>query len=252
MELDGVDAPAARAIVEAALDRTGAGWLDPDDVAAVLSAYGIAMPKSAVATSADDAVAQAEAMFGPVVLKVISDSALHKSDVGGVILNVEGERAVREAFGAVTAAVEDSEGVLIQQYVEGGHEILIGMTEDPNFGPLIVFGLGGVFVELIGDVTFRIHPLTDIDAAEMISEVKSSKLLDGYRGGAAGDVPAVRDALLRVSALVADLPEIMEMDMNPVKVAEPGRGLSVVDARIKVRPVEGPWLPSRRDLLSEL
>jgi acetyltransferase len=94
--------------------------------------------------------------------------------------------------------------------------------------------------------------LTDLDAGEMISEVKSAQLLDGYRGGAAGDVPAVREALLRVSALVADLPEIVEMDMNPVKVAEPGRGLSVVDARIKVRPVKGAYLPSRRDVLAEL
>ncbi len=252
VELDGVDAAVARAAVEAALDRDSTGWLDPDEVATVLGAYGLAMPQSAVAESADDAVAKAAAMSGPVVLKVISEAALHKSDVGGVVLNVEGEAAVRDAYDAVTSAVADPEGALIQQYVEGGHEVLIGMTEDPNFGPLIVFGLGGVFVELIGDVAFRIHPLTDIDAAEMISEVKSSQLLAGYRGGAAGDVPAVEDALLRVSALVADLPEIVEMDLNPVKVAEPGRGLSVVDARIKVRPVVGTWLPSRRDVLSEV
>ncbi len=126
------------------------------------------------------------------------------------------------------------------------------MTEDPNFGPLVVFGLGGVFVELIGDVAFRIHPLTDLDTAEMIDEVRSARLLAGYRGGAAGDIGAVREALMRVSALVADVPEIMEMDLNPVKVAEPGKGLSVVDARIRVRPVVGAWLPSRRDVLSEL
>lgn len=252
VDLDGIDAPAARAIVESALDRDGAGWLDPDQVEAVLGAYGLAMPQSTVVNSIEDAVAKAAAMPGPVVLKVISDSALHKSDVGGVVLNIEGETAIRDAYLAVTSAVDDPDGVLIQQYVEGGHEVLIGMTEDPSFGPLIVFGLGGVFVELIGDVAFRIHPLTDLDAAEMIGEVKSAQLLDGYRGGAPGDVPAVRDALLRVSALVADLPEIVEMDMNPVKVAEPGNGLSVVDARIKVRPVVGAWLPSRRDLLSEL
>ena len=202
--------------------------------------------------SVDEAIAAAAGLGGPVVLKVISDSALHKSDVGGVVLNVEGDDEVREAYSAVTAAVDDADGVLIQQYVEGGHEVLIGMTEDPNFGPLLVFGLGGVFVELIGDVAFRIHPLTDLDAAEMIDEVKSAQLLAGYRGGPAGDVPAVREALLRVSALVADLPEIVEMDMNPVKVAEPGSGLSVVDARIKVRPVTGAWLPSRRDVLAEL
>ncbi|MGA9597407.1 MAG: acetate--CoA ligase family protein, partial [Acidimicrobiia bacterium] len=159
---------------------------------------------------------------------------------------------IRDAYDAVTAAVDDAQGVLVQQYVEGGHEVLIGMTEDPSFGPLIVFGIGGVFVELIGDVAFRIHPLTDLDAAEMIKEVKAAKLLLGYRGGPAGDVPAVQDALLRVSELVADLPEIVEMDMNPVKVAEPGNGLSVVDARIRVRPVKGPYLPSRRDVLAEL
>jgi acetyl coenzyme A synthetase (ADP forming)-like protein len=252
VQLDGIDIAAARTIVDEALQRNGGGWLDPDEVEAVLGAYGLAMPGSAVVQSADEAVQQAAAMAGPVVLKVISDSALHKSDVGGVILDVEGDDDVRDAFAAVTAAVDDPDGVLVQQYVEGGHEVLIGMTEDPNFGPLIVFGLGGVFVELIGDVSFRIHPLTDVDAAEMISEVKSAKLLAGYRGGPAGDVPAVEDALLRVSALVADLPEIVEMDMNPVKVAEPGRGLSVVDARVKVRPVSGTWLPSRRDLLSEL
>ena len=101
-------------------------------------------------------------------------------------------------------------------------------------------------------MAFRIHPLTDLDAAEMIGEVKSAQLLAGYRGGPAGDVPAVQEALLRVSALVADVPEIIEMDMNPVKVDEPGKGLSVVDARIKVRPVPGAWLPSRRDVLAEL
>ena len=252
VELDGIDKAAAREVVTRSLEEDGAGWLDPDDVEALLRAYGLAMPRSAIVTSADDAVAAAGDFGGPVVLKVISESALHKSDVGGVVLDIEGERQVREAYAAVTAAVPDSEGVLVQQYVEGGHEVLIGMTEDPNFGPLIVFGLGGVFVELIGDVAFRIHPLTDLDAAEMIDEVKSAQLLAGYRGGPAGDVPAVREALLRVSALVADVPEIVEMDMNPVKVDEPGKGLSVVDARIKVRPVLGAWLPSRRDVLAEL
>jgi acyl-CoA synthetase (NDP forming) len=250
--MDGINAAAARTVVGGALQRQGAGWLDPDEVEAVLGSYGLAMPKSVVAASVDQAVTAADAMAGPVVLKVISESALHKSDVGGVVLNIEGAAAIRGGYAAVTSAVPDPQGVLIQEYVEGGHEVLIGMTEDPNFGPLIVFGLGGVFVELIGDVAFRIHPLTDLDAVEMIGEVKSAQLLAGYRGGAAGDVAAVQDALLRISALVADLPEIVEMDLNPVKVAEPGNGLSVVDARIKVRPVEGAWLPSRRDVLSEL
>ena len=252
VEIDGIDVDAARKVIDAATERNGGGWLEPDEVEAVLAAYGLSMPLSGVASNVDEAVAMAAEMGGPVVLKVISDSALHKSDVGGVALNIEGDSEIREAFAAVTTAVDDADGALVQQYVEGGHEVLIGMTEDPNFGPLLVFGLGGVFVELIGDVAFRIQPLTDVDAREMINEVKSSQLLAGYRGGPAGDVPAVRDALLRVSRLIGDLPEIVEMDLNPVKVAEPGSGLSVVDARIKVRPVAGTWLPSRRDVLSEL
>jgi acetyl coenzyme A synthetase (ADP forming)-like protein len=252
VELDGIDSVAARTIVEQALSEDGDGWLDAEHVEGVLRAYGLAMPRSEIVSSVEEAVQSAAGMGGPVVLKVISDAALHKSDVGGVVLNVEGDIAVSDAYTSVVGSVDSAEGVLVQQFVEGGHEVLIGMTEDPNFGPLIVFGLGGVFVELIGDVAFRIHPLTDLDAAEMINEVKSAQLLTGYRGGAPGDVAAVQDALLRVSALVADLPEIVEMDLNPVKVAEPGSGLSVVDARIKVRRVEGAWLPSRRDVFSEL
>ncbi len=180
----------------------------------------------------------------------MSPSALHKSDVGGVALDVSGADAITEAFAAVTAAVPDPEGVLVQEFVPGGHEVLIGMTEDPNFGPLIVFGLGGVFVELIGDVAFRINPVTDVDAREMISEVKSARLLDGYRGGPAGDVDAVTETILRISMLVDDVPEIAEMDLNPVKVAEPGQGVSVVDGRMRVRPVVGSWLPSRRDIIA--
>jgi acetyl coenzyme A synthetase (ADP forming)-like protein len=251
-EFPDADVAAAEQIVGAALQRDGGGWLEPDEVAAVLRAYGLRMPRSVTATSEDEAVAAAAAFAGPAVLKVVSATVLHKSDVGGVALNVLGEDAVRAAYHEVVATAPDATGVLVQEYIAAGHEILIGMTEDPSFGPLIGFGLGGVFVELIGDVSFRINPLTDVDAADMVEEVKSARLLHGYRGDPPGDVPAVYDALLRVSTLVADVPEIAEMDLNPVKVGEPGRGITVVDARIRVRPVEGPWLPSRRDVLSEL
>ena len=185
-------------------------------------------------------------------MKVISPSAVHKSDVGGVVLNVLGDEEVAAAYERVTNAVPDPEGVLVQEFVSGGHEILIGMVEDPNFGPLIVFGLGGVFVELIGDVAFRIHPLTDMDAREMIADVKSARLLEGYRGGEPGDIEAVVDALLRISALIEDLPEVFEMDLNPIKVGRPGAGVRVVDARIRVRPALGSWIPSRTDLPSSM
>lgn len=251
---DDIDRTVARTIVERAVvdaDESGA-WLDPDDVDAVLEAYGVTIPKARVVSTSDEAVAFAEEIDTPVVLKVIAPSAVHKSDVGGVALNLAGREAIAAAFDQVMAAVPDPEGVLVQEFVPGGHEVLIGMVEDPNFGPLIVFGLGGVFVELIGDVAFRIHPLTDVDARDMIGEVKSSKLLEGYRGGPAGDIEAVVETLLRVSALIEDLPEVLEMDLNPVKVGIPGDGVRIVDARIKVRPVVGSWIPSRTDLPSSL
>jgi acetyl coenzyme A synthetase (ADP forming)-like protein len=244
---------ARRALDEAIADVSPEGdWLDPDTVDAILVAYGLSIPKTAVVSSVDEAMRFANDVGGPVVLKVISPSAVHKSDVGGVVLNVSGDEEVAAAYERVVNAVPDPEGVLVQEFVSGGHEILIGMVEDPNFGPLIVFGLGGVFVELIGDVAFRIHPLTDIDAREMIADVKSARLLEGYRGGEPGDIEAVVDALLRISALVEDLPEVFEMDLNPIKVGQPGSGVRVVDARIRVRPALGSWIPSRTDLPSSM
>jgi acyl-CoA synthetase (NDP forming) len=122
------------------------------------------------------------------------------------------------------------------------------MTQDPNFGPLVVFGLGGIYVELLQDVAFRIHPLTDVDASEMIKEIKGSRLLDGYRNQPKGDVAALEEALLKVSGLIDAVPELVEMDLNPVKVLEPGGGVVVVDARMKIRAVEARKHPRMRDL----
>jgi acetyl coenzyme A synthetase (ADP forming)-like protein len=240
----------ARAVVTGALERAGGegGWLEPAEVEAVLDAYGLTQARSAVAASAEEAVAIAAEIEGPVVLKVISAEALHKSDIGGVELDVIGADDVSAAYGRVTDVVSDAEGALVQEFVAGGHEVILGMTEDPAFGPLLAFGLGGVFVELIGDVAFRIHPLTDLDIDEMIAEVKSARLLEGYRGNPAGDIAELRVAMQRLSQLVEEIPEISEMDLNPVKVLEPGEGIRVVDARMRVRPVEGPWVPSRKDV----
>jgi acyl-CoA synthetase (NDP forming) len=254
LHFDDIDKEGARRALDEALGSVDAEgeWLDPDVVDAILVAYGLSIPKTKVVASVEEAIRFAASTAGSVVLKVISPSAVHKSDVGGVVLDITGDDEVAEAYERVTNAVPDPEGVLVQEFVSGGHEILIGMVADPNFGPLIVFGLGGVFVELIGDVAFRIHPLTDTDAREMISDVKSARLLEGYRGGEPGDIDAVVDALLRISALIEDLPEVFEMDLNPVKVGRPGSGVRVVDARIKVKPVRGSWIPSRTDLPSSL
>jgi acetyl coenzyme A synthetase (ADP forming)-like protein len=239
-----------RALVDEALREIPpeGGWLDPDTVDAVLQAVGLRVPRSVVVGSSKEAMEVAAEFGGPAVLKVVSESALHKSDVGGVVLGVLGDAEVKAAYKKVTGAVKDAEGVLVQEYVEGGHEVLVGMTQDPNFGPLVVFGLGGIYVELLHDVAFRIHPLTDVDAAEMITEIKGSRLLDGYRNQPKGDVTALQDALLRVSGLISAVPELLEMDLNPVKVLEPGSGVVVVDARIKVGPIEARKHPRMRDL----
>jgi len=239
-----------REVVDAALDRIGeeGGWLEPDEVDTCLEASGLRTPVTKVASTPDEALAAAGDIGGPVVLKVISDEALHKSDVGGVVLDVEGEEAVRSGFDQVTGVVDSYDGVLVQEMIPGGHEVLIGMAQDPNFGPLVVFGLGGVYVELLKDVAFRLHPLTDVDAGEMVTETKGYKLLEGYRNTPEGDVPALLDALQRVSALISVMPELVEMDLNPVKVLPPGEGICVVDARMRVQRVEPRRMPAMRDL----
>ncbi len=247
---DDVDPDRARTVVESALGRLGGegGWLEPDDVAAVLEAFGLRLPVSGVADSEEEAVEIAADIGGPVVLKVVSETVVHKSDVGGVVVGVEGEEAVREAFRKVTAVAADAQGALVQEMIPGGQEVLVGMTEDPNFGPLIGFGLGGVFVEVLRDVAFRLTPLTDVDAAEMVRSIKGFRLLEGYRTTPPCDVDAAEEVLLRVSALAEALPEIREMDLNPVKLLDPGQGARVVDARIRVQAVEPGWVPDLRDL----
>ncbi|MEE9166783.1 MAG: GNAT family N-acetyltransferase [Candidatus Neomarinimicrobiota bacterium] len=249
-EFEDLDEESARSIVSEILSRLGeeGGWLQPDEVERLFASFGIPVPKSVVAATEDQAVEAAKKLGGPVAMKVVSPTSLHKSDVGGVALDVRSEESIRSKHKHLMSTVNDSEGVLIQEMVPGGHEILIGMTEDPSFGPLIVFGLGGVYVELMGDVAFRIHPLTDLDAAEMIEEIKSARLLHGYRSFPQGDIPAVRETLLRVSALVEAVPEIAEMDINPLKVLAPGEGVKAVDARIRIKPMRQGWSPELSDI----
>jgi len=250
MKLPAEAAAQIREVVDAALDRMGpdGGWLEPDEVNACLRGAGLRTPVTKVAASLQEAREAAGEIGGPVVLKVISDEALHKSDVGGVVLDVEGAQAVGAAFEQVTGVVSTYDGVLVQEMIQGGHEVLIGMAQDPNFGPLVVFGLGGVYVELLKDVAFRLHPLTDVDAREMMTETKGYRLLEGYRNNPEGDVEALQNALQRVSALISVMPELAEMDLNPVKVLPPGEGICVVDARMRVQHVEPGRMPQMRDL----
>jgi len=182
----------------------------PDEVAALGRSCGLPLVEGRVATTADEAVAAAEALGLPVVAKLVSRTLVHKTDLGGVQLNLRDAAAVRQAFASIRGALEAAgqedafEGVLVQPMLSGGVEIMAGMTEDPVFGPLIAFGLGGVHVEVLGDVVFRVAPLTDKDAHAMVQGIRGRKLLEGYRGHPPADEPALENMLLRLSRLVAE------------------------------------------------
>ncbi len=209
----------------------------------MLSAYRVALPETAVAATADEAAAIAKRVGFPVAIKLVSERITHKTDVGGVVLDVRDEDEVREAFDAIhwrlreKGLADDMDGVSVQPMIRDGIETIVGVTRDPSFGPLLLFGLGGVQVELLKDVVLRVAPLTDLDARAMIHGIKGAKLLAGYRGAPPGDLVALEEALLRVSQLVMDHPEIAEMDLNPLKVREPGKGALALDARIAVKGV---------------
>jgi acetyl coenzyme A synthetase (ADP forming)-like protein len=238
-----VDRTTADAVLAAARTRATPGahaWLDPGETRALLAAYGIATPDTRVARDEDQAVVEARAIGFPVVLKLVSSTITHKSEVGGVALDLRSEDDVREACRGMVSRLaahgwqDRMQGVMVQPMVRDGLEAIVGMTQDPSFGPLLMFGLGGVQVELLKDVAFRVHPLTDRDARELVRSVRGFPLLGGWRGSPPGDVDAIEQVLLRVSQLAGDHPEIAEMDLNPVRVLPPGRGCLVVDARVAV------------------
>ena len=177
----------------------------------------------------------------PVVLKLNSPTIFHKTDVGGVVLDLRSEDEVVKAFNdiesklATIGRVREMEGVMVQRMVKTGIEVIVGVTQDLSFGPLMMFGLGGIYAELLKDVAFRLHPLTDLDAKELISSVKMVRLFEGFRDSPPSDMEAIQDLLLRLSALVDDIPEIAELDFNPVKLLRRGEGYWIVDARISVK-----------------
>jgi len=207
----------------------------------VAAACGIPLPRSVFAADAGSAVAAADEIGYPVVVKVSSDDILHKSDAGGVILGVGSADAVRDAVRKVTAAARaykaDArvDGVLVQQMALPGREVIVGVKRDAQFGPVIMFGLGGVYVEVLRDVTFRVAPLTMQDAEEMIAEVRSARVLGPFRGEPAADVKALAECLTRVSQLALDFPQIAECDLNPVRVYPEGRGVVALDVRFGLR-----------------
>lgn len=240
-EFEDFDADAARGVCDRVLAERGDGWLLPDEVAELGAACGLPLVEGRVATSADEAADAAESLGMPVVAKLVSRTLVHKTDLGGVQLNLRDAAAVRNAFDTIRGALETAghedefEGVLVQPMLSGGVEIMAGMTEDPVFGPLIAFGLGGIHVEVLGDVVFRVAPLTDKDAHEMVQGIRGRKLLEGYRGHPPADEPALEEMLLRLSRLVDEVDEIDDLDINPAFALPPGQGCRIVDLRVHVR-----------------
>ncbi len=228
-ELSGIDEAAARAVVARTLETSIDAWLEPADVRELLTAYGIPVVPERVVGSADDAVAAADDVGYPVVVKTAEPGA-HKTDRGLLALDLADDAEVREAVARIGVPA------IIQPMVRGGAELLAGVVQDPVFGPLVAFGPGGVFTELIGQAQFRIAPLTDVDAEELVSTGKAGRLVAGFRGAAPSDAAALADVVLRLSRLAEDFPELAELDLNPViGLVE---GCVAVDARIRIRRTE--------------
>jgi acyl-CoA synthetase (NDP forming) len=233
--LAGVDADAVAAVLAHALEA-GGGWLTPEDVDSVLSAYGIPLVESRLAATAAATGRHAAELGGPVALKAVAPGLVHKADAGGVVLGLSGQaavtRAARAMADAVRAAGHEPEGFVVQRMAPPGAELIVGIVGDPDFGPVVACGAGGHAVELLGDVAVRLAPLGPRAAGAMLRSLRTFPLLDGYRGAPPADVSAVEDVLLRVSALAAAHPEIAELDCNPLHAGPDG--VVVLDARIRV------------------
>lgn len=235
-----VDLVAAKTICAKALHDHGSDWLTTKETHALLATMKIPLIPGGIATTAEEAVKLAQEIGYPVAVKLASRQIVHKTEMGGVRLNLIDDQAVYEAFNAIQARLEQAgqleamDGVVVQPMLSGGVEVMVGVTRDPLFGPLIAFGLGGIHVEILGDLQFRVAPLTDRDAAEMIRGIKSYRLLTGYRGHPPADLEALEETLLRVSRLVEEIPEVSELDLNPIFAFPEGQGCRIVDARIRV------------------
>jgi acetyl coenzyme A synthetase (ADP forming)-like protein len=216
-------------------------WLSAGDIAELLDCYGIRNIEILAAKTPAEAATAASQLGFPVAVKLASATIVHKTDVGGVALDLMSEKEVEKAFTdmqtrlAAQGRHTEMQGVTVQRMVTGGIEVIVGVTQDPSFGPIIMFGLGGIYAELMKDVAVRLHPLTDVDARELVGSIKMAKLFEGFRGAPPSDTQALEDLLIRLSALVEDIPQLAELDLNPVKVMERGEGCWVVDARIMVR-----------------
>ena len=204
----------------------------------ILRAYGFPLPASKLAKSKKEAVDASKKIGYPVVLKIASPQIIHKSDAGGVKVNLQNAKDVENAFDTIIKNAKkynkkaDIKGVLVVEMVKGGKEMIIGSKLEPGFGPVVMLGMGGIYVEVLKDVTFRLAPMTNIEADDMISSIKTKKILEGVRGEKPSDIKKLSECIQRLSQLVSDFNEIKELDMNPVLVMEKNKGCKVLDVRI--------------------
>jgi len=225
-------------------DRNDGRWLSPHETAALLDACGIRCLPSVEAKDAEAATRAASTLGYPVALKIVSRAVQHKSDVGGVLLNLKDRAALREGVAALERHMAaaghraDLDGFLVQPMVPRGVEMFLGATRDATFGPVVAFGTGGVALELWNDVVLRLAPVTDAEADRMLGAIRGRRLFDGFRGGPRADRDALAAAIQRVSRLIESVPEIVELDLNPLVALEPGQGVVAVDARVRVRTRE--------------
>ena len=233
-----VDKDAVKAIFDK-VKADGRDTLLGSEAYAVAEAYGISAAPIKLSTSADEAAALAEEMEFPVVLKIASDKILHKSDIGGVKVGINSPEEAKETYEEIIANAKAAhpdiipDGVEVQKMMDSGEEVIVGMIRDQQFGPMIAFGMGGIYVNLIEDVSFNLAKgMTSQEIDEQINSTKVSKLLEGYRGEAACDVEEVKEAIKRVARLTLDFPEISELDINPIFVYE--EGSSALDIKIKL------------------
>lgn len=240
-ELSGLRRDEAAAMVASALGREG-GWLTTDEVQRLLSAYALPVARQRLVSTPEAAGAIAREFEGPVALKAVAPDVVHKTELGGVRLNLRGAEEVRGAAAQMQQALDGAghpvQGFVVQEMAPKGVEMLVGVVHDQQFGPVVACGAGGVLVELLRDVSVRLTPISQPDARGMIQELKTYPLLVGFRGQPPVDVAALEDAVLRVGTLVEDLPEIAELDCNPIVVHE--HGAVIVDARIRVAPMAPP------------
>ncbi|MBN1626096.1 MAG: acetate--CoA ligase family protein [Deltaproteobacteria bacterium] len=225
-----------RTILSGIIKTASTPVLDEIQCKRVMKEYGIKVTKPVLAKSKDDAIDAARRIGFPVVMKIVSPQITHKSDIGGVRVGLKSEADIKKAYKEIMKAAKDNapgaviEGISVQKMTEKGLELVIGMSKDPQFGPMIMFGLGGTLVEILKDVAFRFVPLTGQDAREMIRQVKAYRLLEGYRGQPPVDIKYIEELLLKVSRMIEENPEIKEMDINPLIAY--GKGAVAVDARI--------------------